>query len=203
MIGFQTKRIPDPALHSAPETTIRAKPTRSAFSTVTHAFPDFQSRLRMSGRWMLAVISALTIAFVDGAALAWMWHAWSGDRPFQDLLSFVSFRQTLTFWTLGLTAVLWLDSRGHYRQRLPYWETIGHVLGVALMGFVACGFVEFASRNTSSRLWTTFSWVLFAALALAGRNVVRQRLEKSGAWQVPALIRGHHGRCRAARPVAR
>ena len=157
----------------------------------TQPFPDFQNLMRLSGRWMLGVdIFALTIAFVDGAVLAWAWRLWMGDGTFQDLFSLMSLRQFIAFWVVGLTALLWLDSRGHYRQRLPYWEAVGNIVTVATVGFVSSGFFEFASRNNSSRLWIAFSWVLFAVLMLAGRNVVRYHLEKKGLWQIPAVMIG-------------
>jgi undecaprenyl-phosphate galactose phosphotransferase len=187
MIGF-------PFSKSSPSGTasdVNSDVGRSAYSSVTHVFPDFQSRLRVSGRWMLITdMLALLLAFIDGAVFAWALRAFSGDHSFQDLFSYVTLQQFVIFWAVGLTSLLWLDSRGHYRQRLPYWESIGHILGIAAVGFVVSGFFEFAAHSNSSRLWIAFSWVLFAVLVFCGRNVVRHRLEKIGAWQIPAVMIG-------------
>jgi Undecaprenyl-phosphate galactose phosphotransferase WbaP len=187
MIGFPPHRLPKADI----EAVIAPRAVRSEFSTIAHVFPDFQSRLRMSGRWMLIVdLLALAIAFVDGAVLAWLSRVWTGDHSFQDLFGAVTLQQFAVYWFLGFTAILWLDSRGHYRQRLPYWESVGHIVSIAAIGFLASGFFEFAARNTSSRLWIAFSWILFAVIAFSGRNVVRSRLEKIGAWQIPAVMIG-------------
>ncbi len=155
------------------------------------AFPDFQSRMRISGRWMLtADVLALVLSFVCGAMLAFAWHVWTGDVDFQDILGAATLRQAVVFFTIGLMSVLWLDTRGHYRHRLPYWEVVGHILSVTCIGFAASGFYEFAVRNNSSRLWIAFSWGLFALFMFLGRKIVRSRLEKTGAWKIPAVIIG-------------
>ncbi|MDR3450134.1 MAG: undecaprenyl-phosphate galactose phosphotransferase WbaP [Alphaproteobacteria bacterium] len=164
---------------------------QAANTAASQQFPDFQSRLRVSGRWMLAVdLLALAFAYIDGALVALVVRSLSGESGFQDILGEMTLRQFAEFWALGLTAILWLDSRGHYRQRLPYWESIGHIVSVAAVGFVASGFIEFASHNTSSRLWMGSSWILFAVFALLGRSAARHRLEKRGAWRIPAVIIG-------------
>jgi len=90
----------------------------------------------------------------------------------------------------GIVALLWLESRGHYRQRLPFWESMSHLLGVSFMGFVISGFMAFASHNDASRLWTAFCWVLFFFFSFFGRAAVRRRQKKSGLWNIPAIIIG-------------
>jgi Undecaprenyl-phosphate galactose phosphotransferase WbaP len=154
-------------------------------------FPNFQQRMKQSGRAMLiADMIALTVAFVDGALLAWALRIAAGDGTFQDLFSLITLRHLISFWAVGVTTLLWLDSRGHYRQRLPYWEATGDIISVASVGFIVSGFFEFASHNSSSRLWIAFSWILFAIIALIGRNIVRHLLHKNGAWQIPAVMIG-------------
>jgi Undecaprenyl-phosphate galactose phosphotransferase WbaP len=207
MLGFRAK----PANDASPSESVRVKttvgkapgkttgPTHSAFSTVTHVFPDFQTRLRSTGRWILLVdVVALLLALIAGAALAWALRALNGDHSFQELSSPVTLQQLAVYGVLGFTSILWLDSRGHYRQRLPFWEAVGHVLSVSCMGLVASGFFEFAARNNSSRLWIAFSWVLFAALSLVGRALARRRMEKSGMWQIPAIMIGEGPTAQAA-----
>ena len=44
-------------------------------------------------------------------------HWWMKDMPMQDWIDLVTVQQGIVFWTIGFCAVLWLDSRGHYRQR--------------------------------------------------------------------------------------
>jgi hypothetical protein len=111
--------------------------------------------IRTSGR-MLLVSDAIALfsAFIVGGfgARALNMYALTGGFP-----------GSLTGGILGAgirgrssasaaMALLWLDTKGHYRQRLPYWETIGHIVAVALVGFVVGGFVQFAAKNAPSRL---------------------------------------------------
>ncbi|MFA5041835.1 MAG: undecaprenyl-phosphate galactose phosphotransferase WbaP [Bdellovibrionales bacterium] len=165
--------------------------SRSAFSTVRQAFPDFQSRLRISGRWILAAdMTALLFSYLGGVAVVVARHLYDyGIMPL-DIFNLISPRSFTIFWAIGLTVLLWLDSRGHYRQRLPYWEAVGNILGAASVGFIASGFIEFASHNISSRLWIVFCWVLFAAFSLINRSIVRRHLEKAGMWSIPAIVIG-------------
>jgi len=83
-----------------------------------------------------------------------------------------------------------VDTKGHYRQRLPYWEAVGNIVTVALIGFIAAGFVQFAAKNDPSRLWLASSWSLFGAFLLIGRSAARRALERNGMWKVPALLIG-------------
>ncbi len=174
------------------------QPDASA-NAATQNFPDFQSRIRLSGRWLMASdILALAASFVCGAALTLVWRAALGEQFIGDISGVVTWRQTIVFWTLGLIAILWLDSHGHYRQRLPYWESVGHILKVACVGFVASGFVDFASHDNGSRLGIAFNWIFFAFFAFIGRNLVRRALDGAGLWKIPAIIIGEGSTADAA-----
>jgi Undecaprenyl-phosphate galactose phosphotransferase WbaP len=184
-------------LHSdknfAREKTPVSDPTdrRGVFSVVPQIFPDFQSRMRNSGRWILAAdICALVFSYVGGVLFVLARRVLMDGKLPSDLSAPVTLQSFAVFWAIGLTAILWLDDRGHYRQRLPYWETIGHILGAASIGFVASGFVEFASHSNNSRLWMAFCWVLFAIFSLVNRALVRRHLNKAGVWNVPAIVIG-------------
>jgi Undecaprenyl-phosphate galactose phosphotransferase WbaP len=164
---------------------------KGAFSSVPQVFPDFQSRMHMSGRWMLgADICALALSYLGDVFFVFMRRILvDGELP-RDMFDLITWQSFTVFWAIGLTVILWLDSRGHYRQRLPYWETIGQILGAASVGFIANGFIEFASRDNGSRLWTAFCWVLFAVFSLVGRALARRRLDKAGVWNIPAIVIG-------------
>jgi undecaprenyl-phosphate galactose phosphotransferase len=172
---------------------------KGAFFSVPQIFPDFQSRMRMSGRWVLvADLLAVLLSYVGGVALVLLRYIlWNRQLP-DDLFALVTLQSFSVFLVIGVTAILWLDSRGHYRQRLPYWETVGHIMGAASFGFIACGFIEFASHNNGSRLWTAFCWILFAIFSLVGRSLVRRHLVKAGAWNIPAVIIGEGATATAA-----
>jgi undecaprenyl-phosphate galactose phosphotransferase len=138
---------------------------------------------------LAADIFALIFSYVGGVTLVLFGHALT-DGNLPDLFGPVTLQSFSVFGAIGLTVIAWLDSRGHYRQRLPFWEMVGHILGAASIGFIACGFFEFASHNNGSRLWTAFCWILFAFFSLVGRSFARRRLNKAGAWKIPAVIIG-------------
>lgn len=176
----------------------RAVPNKKSVVALPQLFPDFHSRMRVSGRWILmADIGAMLLAFLGGAVFAWI-RTLLSDQVSYDVLRLVSFRQFAIFLSIGMAAILWLDSKGHYRQRLPYWEAIGHLIGVSCCGFVSCGFVEFAAKDDLSRLWIAFCWGLFAGFSFLGRGLVRRVLNKMGVWRIPALIIGEGQTAEAA-----
>ncbi len=137
-----------------------------------------------------ADVCALALSYIGGEALALARRFWANEALPTDWFNLVTMQQISIFGVIGLTAILWLDSRGHYRQRLPYWETVGHILGVSSLGFIASGFIDFALHNNGSRLWTAFCWVLFAVFSFLGRAWVRCRLDKAGVWRIPAIVIG-------------
>lgn len=151
-----------------------------------------ESQLRQSGRAMLVSdICALALSFVLGGFIAWAVNVYVLDDGFQQLLNKTSVKQFMLFMTLGATALLWLDQQGHYRQRLPFWETVGHVITVAVAGVLIGGFIQFAAKNDFSRLWLGLSWTMFAGLLFAGRTLARHMLQARGQWDVPVILLGN------------
>lgn len=152
---------------------------------------DFTSVIQLSGRWLLTSdVIALVLAFLCGGFSAWAINIHLFKGSFQDIYSFATLKQFIAFIGLGGLALLWLDTRGHYRQRLPFWESVGHIVTVSLAGFLICGFLQFVVQHNFSRLWLAFSWALFGIFLFTGRRLVRAILEKTGRWQIPAVLIG-------------
>lgn len=148
--------------------------------------------LENSGRlWLVSDCLALLLAFVMGGLTAWSLNVLVWHEPFQHMVSFDTLSQFGMFASLGVAAVLWLDSKGHYRQRLPYWEIVGNIATAAFIGFIMGGFVQFAAKTLYSRLWLGFSWAYFAVFIFAGRALVRRMLDKRNQWKIPSLIIGN------------
>ena len=157
----------------------------------TQAFPNFTRLLQLSGRLVLANdIAAVFLAFVAGAGGASIINIHLLGFGFQELIHPDTLQQFAIFGGLGFVALFWLDVKGHYRQRLPYWEAIGHIVTVTTLGFVGSGFVQFLVKDPSSRLWMMLSWALFGTLLILSRIVVRRGLEHRGRWKIPALVVG-------------
>lgn len=168
-------------------------PQQPANIPALKSFPiTAEGQLRQSGRAiLLADICALALSFMLGGFIAWMINIYVLDDGFQQLINKTSAKQFMLFMTLGGTALLWLDQQGHYRQRLPFWETVGHVLTVAIAGVLIGGFIQFAAKNEFSRLWLGLSWVMFAGLLFASRSIARRFLQARGQWQVPVILLGN------------
>jgi Undecaprenyl-phosphate galactose phosphotransferase WbaP len=160
---------------------------------------NFSAILQKTGRGLLiSDIMALILAFICGGLGALTLNLFIFKGSFQQLLSIETLKQFVIFVGLGGLALLWLDTRSHYRQRLPYWETVGHILSVAFIGFLVCGFIQFVAQSAFSRLWLGLSWVLFTIFLFTGRSMVRRGMEKSGQWHIPAIMIGNGPSAEAA-----
>ncbi len=148
-------------------------------------------------------ITALLLSFVCGGLGAWLIATQGLHKPFQELLSLDTLMQFIIFTGLGGIALLWLESRGHYRQRLPYWEVMEQILTVAFVGFLVCGFGQFMAKQSFSRLWLGLSWALFALFLFSGRIIVRNYLKRQGKWQIPALLVGEGASALSAKNALR
>lgn len=160
---------------------------------------QFESIIKASGRMLLwSDIMAMILAFAVGGLGAWVVNVLMFGDSFQRILSVETTVQFAVFICLGAMALLWLDSCGHYRQRIPYWEAVRNILTVAFIGFVVCGFAQFVAKQSFSRLWLGFSWTLFAGFLFAGRGLVRRYLHQRGRWNIPALMIGEGPLAQAA-----
>ena len=162
-------------------------------------FPNFTLFLKISGRWLLiSDMASLLIAFIAGGFTAKAIDILLLGGVFQDLFSISTAQQFGIFGGVSLASLLWFESEGHYRQRLPYWETVGHILAIAGLGFLAGGFLQFAIKGESSRLWMGLSWAFFATFLFMGRHCVRHALDRRNQWQIPALVVGKGPTAQAA-----
>jgi Undecaprenyl-phosphate galactose phosphotransferase WbaP len=189
--------LADQVVHLAREARPRKKKLANdlVFAGATHI-------LERSGRvFLMSDVIALITAFLCGGFTAWGLNVFHLTGSFQPLLSSYTLQEFVLFLGLGGIALLWLDSKGHYRQRLPYWETVGHFLSVALLGLVIGGFVQFALKNAFSRLWLGASWTYFALFLFTGRELMRRLLMLRGEWEIPALLVGNGPTADAAREV--
>lgn len=160
-------------------------------ATETQAYPDFYQSVRQTGALLaLSDVVAIVVSFVMAGALAWAFNMYFLHTGFQSFTDATSLQQLATYALLGGAALLWLDAKGHYRQRLPYWETIGHIVTASCCGFLISGFFEYVSKDSSSRLWMGLSWMLLGLTMLAGRALTRRMLSQHGLWQIPALMIG-------------
>ncbi len=143
------------------------------------------------GKWLfLGDVVAVFLAFIFGGMATWLINVYIKNTGFQGFFSHTTLEQFAIFVGVGLVALLWLDMKGHYRQRLPFWEVVGNNLKVVLAGLVFGGFVQFAIKGSYSRLWFGLSWILFAIFLHFSRIVMRSLLNRFGRWKIPAVVVG-------------
>lgn len=154
-------------------------------------YPDFYKSVRQTGAFLaFSDFVAIVTSFILAGAVAWALNVVYLRNGFQSFTEASSIQHLATYACLSIAALLWLDSKGHYRQRLPYWETIGHIVTVSCCGFLVSGFFEYVSKDSSSRLWMGLSWMLLSFGMIWGRSVTRGFLLQHGLWDIPTLIIG-------------
>lgn len=135
---------------------------------------------------LLSDILAVLFSFIVGSTLALAINPDSGASVFSPL----GLREFSVFIALGAVAILWLDAQAHYRQRLPYWEHVGHIVTVCVAGMVACGAIQFAFHKVYSRIWLGLDWACLCIFLFAGRGITHAMLERIGKWRIPSVLIG-------------
>ncbi len=89
-----------------------------------------------------------------------------------------------------VSAVLlaWFFKRGHYTQRMPFWTETRDILQcVALMALLD-SFLQYATKDSFSRLWLTQYWIFVALVLMVGRQLGKRLLAYFGLWQLRTLV---------------
>ena len=161
---------------------------------------DFHKAIKLGGRsFLVSDLFALFYAYVLSVGAATSINIYNHASLAADPIAngTNTFAQFIISVGLGLTVILWLDTKGHYRQRLPYWESLGHFAKAASVGFICGGFIQYALKDSFSRLQLGMFWVLFGVLILTGRTIVRHILVKRKLWQINAVIVGNKNSAKA------
>jgi Undecaprenyl-phosphate galactose phosphotransferase WbaP len=140
--------------------------------------------------FLLSDALALLAAFLLGGLGAWTIDTKLLQAPLYPFFSLGTLREFAWFSLIGLLSLFWLDTKGHYVQRLPYWETMSHVVTIVIVGFLISGFMEFIFKSDDSRLWVALSWLVFGGLVFAGRSIVKAWLQRHDKWMIRALVIG-------------
>lgn len=189
----------DEALAALKEASREYRPTKAAPASARVAATE-KTILEKSGRALLmGDVLSLFLAFLTGGLGAWALNIYILNDKFQKLVGIETLQQLGIFMGLGLAALFWLDSKEHYRQRLPYWESVGHIIRVAVTGIVVGGFIQFAMKNINSRLWLGIGWTSFAMYLFVFRHFIRNWLDKRGLWKIPAILIGQGATAEAAK----
>jgi len=151
---------------------------------------DFHRRARLSGTcFLISDLIALPCAYIAGLGVAAIPHLQNGS--FANFLADMRLPQLVASLGLALMAIVWLYSKGHYRQRLPQWEILGHFAKISIFGFMASGFIQYAMKDSYSRLHLGFFWVFFGLFLVLGRSLTRRALAALGQWTIRTLVIGN------------
>ena len=170
--------------------SFRSSPNQK--TETTWAPREFNATIRLGGRcFFVSDFIALILSYLVGHFTSVAYNTYT-DAPFIPSLfaDSASSQQFIISMILGFMAILWLDTKGHYRQRLPYWESLRHLVTVALVGLVCGGFVQYALKDSFSRLQLGTFWATFGLFMFIGRGLVRHFLDKMGQWKINALVIG-------------
>ncbi|MCL2468762.1 MAG: undecaprenyl-phosphate galactose phosphotransferase WbaP [Alphaproteobacteria bacterium] len=158
-------------------TQARTRPRRDPAAALRwFAFFDVVALL---GAWGLAFLAAVGI---NNLLLG------RDFRLTSDLLNMTS--PLVNFALVGAGVIFWFMHRGHYRQRMPFWLEARKILTTFFFAVLAGGFLEFASKADSSRLWMLLAWVFAAFGTIALRSIARALLLRAGQWSVRTVLVG-------------
>lgn len=158
-------------------------------------------RLVQSMSWSYAILfsdlAAIIVAFVIGFYAAGM----SNQAVFGRWWLVTPEEATLRIYDFTAIATLmlgWLYQRGHYVRRLLFWTATADVLKACLGGMLLDTFLQFLLKQTISRSWFVWIWVLMPVVFVLMRLLTREMLNALGLWQRRVLIAGDVSAARLA-----
>ena len=152
--------------------------------------PDESSNRRppIERLFLIGDLLSLIAAFLIGGELSWGIDKYIVGKSLP--LDYGALREFAIYMVIGLIALVWLDTKGHYVQRLPRWETMSHIVSVTTVGLFVNGFIHFIVRNDTSRLWLGFTWLSLGALMFLSRKIIKLWLKTHNQWTISALLIG-------------
>ena len=95
---------------------------------------------------MISDIVALIVAFGVGDLGARLVDAVLGIHLY-PLMSSNALHEFAAYGLIGGVSLFWLDTKGHYVQRLPFWEVLSHIITIVFVGFLISGFTQFLFKK--------------------------------------------------------
>jgi Undecaprenyl-phosphate galactose phosphotransferase WbaP len=133
---------------------------------------------------------ALLAGFIFAWGLSSTINNFFFDRPVINLTSEYGPVRVSEFMLIAAAILAWFQHTDHYRSRMSFWQEnqkIVTALGVAMM---ADGFLQFAVKESFSRLWLMSGWIIAAVVMIGLRNVLRGYFRRQGRFQVRTLLVG-------------
>lgn len=109
------------------------------------------------------------------------------NKPFSDYTNI----HDLFFTWIYPIVLLTFYTKGHYTQRVPWWNQVHNVLKICLIAFTVDAFTRLAFDMSFSRTLIVLSWAYIFLFILLGRQIVyRLTRNKEDAWNIPTIIIG-------------
>lgn len=150
--------------------------------------------LRNTRKPLRLFIASDIAALIAASMLSWLAALAINENFFgragQGFFSIEHLTHLAHFGVIGAGLLLWLNHRGHYRTRLPFWTEIQHIVTGAGFCILLDSFLQFAGKQDLSRLWLVGSWLFAGIMIAALRPAARWWLQRQGVWHIRTLIVG-------------
>ncbi len=84
----------------------------------------------------------------------------------------------------------YLQGRGHFRDRLPFWHELRDLVVVGIFAVCAGLALSLVSRDRPQGFMLSVAWLAFPCLAIILRQAAKLVLSRAGLWRIPVLIVG-------------
>lgn len=91
---------------------------------------------------------------------------------------------------LFVGVLVYLSSCNHYTEKLPFWNEARQVAATSLFALLIAALIETSVHGYASRQVLFGTWILFPFLVVGLRQIVKNRLNRMGLWQLPVLVIG-------------
>ncbi len=145
-----------------------------------------------------SVTATLIVYDIIALCLAFMLALFSA-KFFRDILlddwhnaplsSYTQLKDMFFVWMCPIVLFLFF-AKGHYTQRIPWWNQVQTILVVCFLALIVDGFIRFVLDMPFSRLLITFSWGYAFFFILLGRQIVYMVTRGKGIWGMPTVVIG-------------
>jgi Undecaprenyl-phosphate galactose phosphotransferase WbaP len=139
---------------------------------------------------VLADIFAFFLVFVVAVSMTWLFRSARIGGTFLSWWHTAIQKQLLVYVVLALGAMMMMGWRGHYTQRIPFWDELLQLVKLlGLFGLFNAMVVLLVKLPISRFLWPAL-WGLSIILLPFMRRQVRAFLRRRGQWAVATVILG-------------
>jgi len=148
---------------------------------------------RFTCSYVLLAVSDL-VAFIAVFSLSFVVSHWISESVIGREFMVYSSRETY-FWMWlyiaeALSSMMLFAGRGHYAQRVPFWEQLRHLVLNAVTMMLLAGFILYVFKLPFSRLWVVTCWAMTVPFLVLMRFGARNLSLALGGWGTPVVLIG-------------